>query len=90
MKEKADYQCCMAHLAGEAQPPHLRPHLGLPLNGYVRLAAIVQPDGPLPISRSTWWKGVSEGRYPRPIKLGPRITAWRVSDVIALIEQMGG
>jgi len=41
----------------------------------------------LPVGRSTFWKGVSEGRYPQPIKLGSRTTAWRESDIVALIDQ---
>jgi len=28
----------------------------------------------------------NSGRYPKPVKLGPRTTAWRVSDIRALIE----
>ncbi|MCS3896256.1 putative DNA-binding transcriptional regulator AlpA [Bradyrhizobium japonicum USDA 38] len=55
--------------------------------GYVRLSHILAPAGPLPIGRSTWWQGVRDGRYPKPVKLGPRITAWRVADVLKLIEQ---
>lgn len=54
--------------------------------GYVRLADILAPTGPLPIGKSTWWLGVKVGRYPKPIKLGPRITAWRVEDIRALID----
>lgn len=54
--------------------------------GYVRLADILAPAGPLPIGRSTWWQGVRDGRYPQPVKLGPRITAWRVTDIQKLIE----
>jgi len=42
--------------------------------------------GPLPISKSSWWAGVKAGRYPAPVKLGPRITAWRVEDILALME----
>jgi len=55
--------------------------------GYVRLVDILAPVGPLPISKSTWWAGVKEGRYPAPIKLGPRITAWKVDDILALMER---
>jgi predicted DNA-binding transcriptional regulator AlpA len=40
----------------------------------------------IPVSRSTWWAGVKSGRYPRPVKLGPRITAWRVEDIRRLIQ----
>jgi predicted DNA-binding transcriptional regulator AlpA len=38
------------------------------------------------VSKSTWWAGVKEGRYPQPVKLGRRITAWRVEDIRKLIE----
>ena len=49
--------------------------------------AILAPTGPIPVSRSTWWQGVKTGRYPKPVKLGPRITAWRVEDIRVLIER---
>jgi predicted DNA-binding transcriptional regulator AlpA len=64
----------------------------LPETGFLRLPQIVgdskaQPPVPalIPVSRSTWWAGVKSGRYPRPVKLGPRITAWRVEDIRRLI-----
>ena len=66
----------------------------LPPTGYLRLAQIVgdakaQPPIPaiIPVSKSTWWAGVKAGRFPAPVKLGPRITAWRVEDIRALIER---
>lgn len=59
----------------------------LPATGFLRLSAILCPKGPLPISRSTWWAGVKSGRYPKPLKLGPRITAWRVEDIRRLIDE---
>lgn len=52
----------------------------------LRLKQILAPDGPLPISRSTWWAGVRSGRYPQPMKLGPRTTVWRMRDIQALLE----
>jgi prophage regulatory protein len=65
----------------------------LPETGYVRLWQIVgnpKADPPIPpiipISKSTWWAGVKSGLYPRPIKLGPRITVWRVEDIRELIS----
>jgi predicted DNA-binding transcriptional regulator AlpA len=39
-----------------------------------------------PVSRSTWWAGINAGRFPKGIKLGPRITAWKVEDIRTLIE----
>jgi len=40
----------------------------------------------VPISRATWWKGVKAGRFPQPVKLGPRTTAWRKNDIMQLVE----
>lgn len=58
----------------------------LPASGFVRLPHVLAPLGPIPVSRATWWAGVKSGRYPKPVKLGPRITAWRVEDIRSLIE----
>lgn len=59
----------------------------LPHTGFLRLSAILAPRGPIPVGKSTWWAGVKDGRYPKPVKLGPRITAWRVEDIRKLIDQ---
>jgi prophage regulatory protein len=53
----------------------------------LRLSAILAPQGPIPVSKSTWWAGVRDGRFPKPIKLGPRITAWRAEDIARLLDQ---
>jgi prophage regulatory protein len=54
----------------------------------LRLRSIIAPGGPIPVSRSTWWHGVRCGRFPKPVRfLGPRITAWRQSDIERLIAQ---
>lgn len=34
-----------------------------------------------PISKSSWWQGCKEGRFPKPIKLGPRTTVWLKEDI---------
>ena len=60
---------------------------GLPEAGFVRLRAIIAPNGPIPVSKSTWWAGVKDGRFPKPVKLGPRTTAWRVEDIRRLIAE---
>ena len=70
----------------------------LPATGYLRLPHIIgdskaSPPIPavIPVSKSTWWAGVKSGRYPQPVRsLGLRITAWRVEDIRALIEQAAG
>jgi prophage regulatory protein len=58
-----------------------------PETGLVRLASILAPRGPIPLSKSAWWAGVRAGKYPQPVKLGPRTTCWRVEDIRALIER---
>jgi prophage regulatory protein len=44
----------------------------------------------VPVSKSTWWLGVKTGRFPPPVKLGDRITCWRGSDILALIQRAAG
>ena len=58
-----------------------------PKTGLVRVKQILAPIGPIPVSKSTWWAGVKEGRFPQPIKLSPRTTVWRVEDIRALYEK---
>jgi predicted DNA-binding transcriptional regulator AlpA len=42
----------------------------------------------LPISRSTWLKGVTDGRFPPPAKFG-RATLWKLSEILAIVEGSG-
>ena len=54
---------------------------------FLRLKQIIgtpQDRGRVPVSASTWWSGVRSGRFPQPIKLGPRTTVWRESDIEAM------
>jgi prophage regulatory protein len=62
--------------------PLFTPTKSLPDAGFVRLPTILAH---FPISKSSWWSGVKAGRFPKPVKLGPRISAWRVEDIKALI-----
>lgn len=57
-----------------------------PSEGLVRLKSILAPLGPIPVSASTWWEGVKDGRFPKPIKLGKGTTVWRAADIQDLIE----
>ncbi|MDO9068301.1 MAG: AlpA family phage regulatory protein [Deltaproteobacteria bacterium] len=44
----------------------------------------------LPVSASTWWAGVKNGKFPQPIKLGQRITVWRSDEIDALLRELSG
>ena len=61
-------------------------HSDLPETGFLRLKSILAPYGPIPVSKSTWWAGVKDGRFPKPKKLGAHVTVWRVEDIRELIE----
>jgi prophage regulatory protein len=53
-----------------------------------RLLRLPEVLAKLPMSPTTWWRGVKEGRYPASVKLGPRTTCWRSSDIEKLIKSL--
>ena len=59
--------------------------LKLPEVGYLLLSQILNI---IPISKSAWLEGCRSGLYPKPVKLGPRTTAWRVEDIRKLMERI--
>ena len=59
----------------------------IPSTGFLRLPQILAI---FPISKSAWWEGCKTGRYPKPVKLGPRTTAWRASDIAELLKRLSG
>jgi hypothetical protein len=68
----------------------------IPETGFLRLSQILgnpksNPPTPpiIPISKSSWWQGVSSGRYPAPLKLSPKVTVWRVEDIREMIARLG-
>jgi len=73
---------------------HFTSKITLPETGFLRLSSIIgdrKSDPPIPaiipVSRSTWLAGVKSGRFPKSLKLGPRITVWRVEDIRSLIHE---
>lgn len=58
-------------------------------DGFLRLNQVLNI---IPVSRATWWNGCSTGRFPKPYKLGPKVTAWKKSDIrkcLSEFEQIG-
>ncbi|UXT64194.1 transcriptional regulator [Agrobacterium tumefaciens] len=51
-----------------------------------RLKEILAPEGPIPISKSSWWANVRAGIYPSPVKISERVSAWKSEDILALIK----
>jgi len=72
----------------------------LPATGFLRIYQIIGDPGKpeakppipptpaiIPVSRSHWWEGIKQGKFPRGIKLSERCTVWRVEDILQLIER---
>lgn len=57
----------------------------IPLSGFLRLEQVLQL---IPVSKATWWNGCRTGQFPKPYKLAPRITAWKVSDIQRYIDEI--
>lgn len=42
----------------------------------------------VPIGRSAWYQGIKDGKFPPPVKLGPKTSAWREADINKLIADL--
>ena len=58
----------------------------LPSEGLVRLPVVLHVLG---VKKTYFWERVKEGKFPKPIKLGARISVWRVEDIRNLIYTIG-
>jgi prophage regulatory protein len=55
---------------------------------YIRQADLIPTI--IPISSATLWRWVKAETFPAPVKLGPRVTAWRWDDVQAWMRGREG
>lgn len=44
----------------------------------------------IPVKKSCWWQGVKNGRFPKPIKLTPRVTVWKDTDIYSFLTSLEG
>ncbi len=56
-----------------------------PESGFVRQSDLLEI---LPFSAATLWRRVRAKKFPRPIKLSQRVTAWRVSEIKAHLDAL--
>ena len=42
----------------------------------------------VPVSRSTWLRGVKSGLYPTPVKISTHLNAWRQCEIDALTKSL--
>lgn len=57
---------------------------GAPVETFLREPQVLAR---VPVSPSTLWRWVREGKFPKPVKLGVMTSAWRASDVAAWIAK---
>lgn len=57
----------------------------IPETGFLRLPQVLSV---IPLGKTCWWEGVKSGRFPRPVKLSARCTAWRAEDIRDLIKSL--
>lgn len=57
----------------------------VPETGFLRLPQVLSI---IPVGKTSWWKGVKTGRFPKPVKLSERCTAWRAEDIRDLIKAL--
>jgi predicted DNA-binding transcriptional regulator AlpA len=53
---------------------------------YIRMGGLATTKGKsglMPFSPATIWRKVKDGSFPKPVKLGERITAWHLDDIEA-------
>jgi predicted DNA-binding transcriptional regulator AlpA len=43
-----------------------------------------------PIDKSTLWRGIKVGRYPKPIRISAQVRPWSRQDCEAALEAMKG
>jgi predicted DNA-binding transcriptional regulator AlpA len=51
-------------------------------DAFIRLPTVLAV---YPVGENTWWSGIKAGIYPRAYKLSARVSAWKVSDIRALL-----
>ena len=52
-----------------------------------KLYRITQVIEVIPVSKTTWWNGVRDGRFPKPIRNG-RMTFWKSEDIESFIDTL--
>jgi prophage regulatory protein len=61
-------------------------------NGLYRVKSIIRTKGGPPplidVCAATWWAGVKAGSFPKPVRMGRRMTCWRGSDLLSFVKRL--
>lgn len=58
----------------------------IPEEGFIRLPTVLKVLG---ISRTALYNGIARGDFPKPVRLGPRMSAWKVEEIRKFIADCG-
>jgi prophage regulatory protein len=53
--------------------------MNMQVTGFLRMKQVLEL---LPVARSTLYSWIKQGKFPKPVKLGPKISAWRMTDIM--------
>ncbi len=42
----------------------------------------------IPVSKSTWYQWIRDGKCPKPLRISERTSVWRVEDILEFIEKI--
>lgn len=56
----------------------------LPATGYVRMAQVAGPI--VPVHAATIWRWVRAKKFPQPVKLSERVTAFKAEEIRARLD----
>lgn len=60
-------------------------HAALPATGYIRQAQLIPAI--IPFSSATLWRMVKAKKFPAPVKLSSRVTAWPVESIRTWMQE---
>ena len=55
------------------------------MENFIRIKEVMEKTG---VARSTIWLWVKEEKFPKPIKISPRVTVWKSSDIQQWQEEL--
>lgn len=56
------------------------------MEAYLKLLRIDEVSKKTTLAKSTLWLKISQGKFPKPIKLSPAINVWKESEINAWID----
>ena len=72
-------------MSDSSEESHCLEGILLPDTGFIRQKTVLKL---IPVSKTTWWRWVQEGKAPRAIKIGEKTTVWKAEDIRELINNL--